>query len=33
MPVGSNPRIRAENIISSLEDRTDGVFVWIKKYW
>ena len=33
MPVGSNPMIRAENIISSLEDKTDGVFVWIKKYW
>jgi len=33
MPVGSKPRVKAEDIIMSLEDKTDGVFVWIKKYW
>jgi len=32
-PVGSSPRIRAEEIIFALEDRMDGVFTWIKKRW
>lgn len=32
-PVGSSPRKRAEETISALEDRSDGVFTWIKKRW
>lgn len=32
-PVGTSKMASAQNIINSLENKTDGVFVWIKKYW
>lgn len=32
-PVGSSPRLHAQNTIAALEDRNDGIFTWIKKYW
>jgi HEPN domain-containing protein len=33
MPVGSSPKLRAQNNIAALEDKNDGIFTWIKKYW
>ena len=32
-PIGTNPKIKAEQIINALEDPNDGVFTWIKKRW
>ena len=32
-PVGSSPRQRAQTTIAALEDKNDGIFTWIKKYW
>jgi hypothetical protein len=32
-PVGSSPMLRAQNTIAALDDRNDGIFTWIKKYW
>jgi hypothetical protein len=32
-PVGSSPRQRAQETIAALEDKNDGIFTWIKKYW
>ncbi|MBF0550580.1 MAG: HEPN domain-containing protein [Deltaproteobacteria bacterium] len=32
-PIGTNPKLRAESIISSLEDEPNGVFTWLKKHW
>lgn len=32
-PVGSSPKVRARDTIEALEDRNDGVFTWLKKYW
>ncbi len=32
-PVGSSSRVHAEMMINALEDRNDGVFTWVKKYW
>lgn len=31
--VGSSPKLRAQNTIAALEDKNDGIFTWIKKYW
>lgn len=32
-PVGSSPKIRAEEMLSALEDREDGVFIWLQTHW
>jgi HEPN domain-containing protein len=32
-PVGTNLKIKAQEIINALEDPKDGVFTWIKKRW
>lgn len=32
-PVGSSLKERAQNTITALEDKNDGIFAWIKKYW
>ena len=32
-PVGSSTKLRAQDTIAALEDKNDGIFTWIKKYW
>jgi HEPN domain-containing protein len=32
-PVGSSPMLQAQEAIVALEDKNDGIFTWIKKYW
>ena len=32
-PIGTSPMRNTQDIINALEDRNDGVFTWIKKYW
>lgn len=32
-PVGTSPRVRAEEYLAALEDPTSGIFTWLKKYW
>ena len=32
-PVGSSAKLRAQDTIAALEDKNDGIFTWIKKYW
>lgn len=32
-PIGSSSQLRAEAILSAVEDRKDGVFTWLKKHW
>jgi len=32
-PVGTNSKIRAQQIINALENPKDGIFTWIKKRW
>jgi len=32
-PVGSSPKQLAQDTIAALEDKKDGIFTWMKKYW
>jgi HEPN domain-containing protein len=32
-PVGSSKKEQAQEIIAALEDKNDGIFTWIKRYW
>lgn len=32
-PVGSSSKQHAQQIITALEDKKDGIFTWMKKYW
>ena len=33
LPIGTNPASQAQKIIEAVDDKQNGVFSWIKKYW
>ncbi|MEZ4732327.1 MAG: HEPN domain-containing protein [Caldilineaceae bacterium] len=32
-PAGTRSKLEAEIILSAIEDRKDGILLWLKKYW